>query len=199
MKIKVLDLIAKLVKDPAHKVSHGDYEELCQMFEINSYCGWWPNGSETRIHGYHLTKWYCTDTYVGTVVWFLDDEPFAVSHQPFRKSDATYWFINQEQVDRVHKFMLSIQEPTEPKCDILDPETVMEDFFTVEYTSQLLVYEGTHKGRHCKIVSRREAKDLYGISRTMPVTYEDGTTEEIVTNTFHIPLCCIPQEEEGPK
>ena len=44
----------------------------------------------------HLKQWYCTDTWVGIDVIYLNNSPVAVTNQVGRKMDVNIYFLSEE-------------------------------------------------------------------------------------------------------
>lgn len=181
--MKLIDAIKRVDRSKGNSLDP-DYLEFCEELGITDYTGW---NSEfcKRVQGYYLIKWLCTDTYVGLVAYYLDDEPVAVSMQNARKSDTNYEFINKEAAEKVRIFLLSLQEEETPTFSLMDSDEDIEETYTVEFTGQLLTSEGFVGGKPCKIVDNFK-KDY--VARKAIVEFEDGTTQTINIKDFHIPL-----------
>jgi hypothetical protein len=66
-----------------------------------------------------ITKWLCTDTYVGLAVYTLDGEPVAISTQTGRKMDEHISFLSEAAFKKVQEFIYKLwraeleEEPSE--------------------------------------------------------------------------------------
>lgn len=56
----------------------------------------WSEDFGKRMRMYSVYSWVCTDTVVGMFVYFLDNQPVAVSTQTARKSDREVKFLSKE-------------------------------------------------------------------------------------------------------
>lgn len=180
-----IDAIKRVDRSPNNS-TNPNYSEFCDELGITSdYCSSWNSKFNKRVRGYYLIKWLCTDTYVGYIVYYLDDEPVAVSWQSARKSDREYEFISKESAEKVRDFILSIQELSVPTFSLLDPNEEIDDFYSVNYTSQLLTNEGFVDGKHCTILEQLE---ISHILQGAIVKFDDDTTQLILIRDFKIPL-----------
>jgi len=181
--MKILDAI-KNVDKSYNNETEADFSDFCRELGIVDGIGYYTEFAE-RVRGYYLIKWICTDTWVGTIVYFLDNEPIAVSTQNARKSDTNYAFVSKEAANKMRDFILSIIDKEENEVGVLDPEIEIDDFYYVCYSSQLLVNEGYVEGRHCEVVD----KFKYGyISKQVKVVFDDGEERIVPVNLFKIPL-----------
>ena len=126
------------------------WEELADIFNVNDL--YWSD--DTRLKCYFIKKWYCTDSYVGTRVYFLDDEFVAISNQMGRKMNEDFSFVSEKLANKLkiyleslveNKFNLSIIED-----NFLDKE--IPSTFKIEYNSQILHKEAFLNGEKVKIV-----------------------------------------------
>jgi hypothetical protein len=132
--MKIKDLISKI---DAFKPSDAWFS-LGSLVEELGLTGTICNEEQDRMKGYYIHVWQCTDTWVGSIAWFLEGEFVYYTFQPARKSDITYHFTSKEAYDKVVEFVMSMlkQEISEPKY--LDLEDEIPEKFTVEYNSQIL-------------------------------------------------------------
>ncbi len=133
--MKLKDIIANVDKSEKNS-DYVNLEELANEVGINQ---WLSTPDDCRIKSYFFFKWYCTDTYVGGRVYFLDEKPVAVSWQSGRKCSEVFEWISQELFNEVHKYIVSLMEPAKP--EIISLADLEEDWgigHKVEYGSQLL-------------------------------------------------------------
>lgn len=185
--MKLRELIAKVDRS-AKNEDAADIDTFCQALDINEWLGWDKRFDE-RVKGYALTQWLCTDTPVGMNVYFMDDEPIAVSTQSARKSDVYIRFVSEEAALKVRDFILSLVKEDEkfyPTIAALDDE--YGDSYTVRYHSELLTDVGLCDGQQVKVQRRKmdynEPCDEWS---KVDVVFEDGTVERIHLNDFKIP------------
>ena len=185
--MKLRELIAKVDRSDKNE-DDADIDAFCQALDINEWLGWDKRFDE-RVKGYALTQWLCTDTHVGMNVYFMDDEPVAVSTQSARKSDVYIRFVSEEAALKVRDFILSLVKEDEkfyPTIAALDDE--YGDSYTVRYHSELLTDVGLYEGITVKVQRRKmdynEPCDEWS---KVDVMLEDGTVERIHLNDFKIP------------
>jgi hypothetical protein len=77
-----------------------DYQE----HNWNDYCIS-HDAFETRVKAYWITKWYCTDSWVGIRAYMLDGEPVAVSYQQGRKWDVAVSFLSDAAAKNIREFV----------------------------------------------------------------------------------------------
>lgn len=63
--------------------------------EITSYMGW----ADKHVAEYPIVEWVCTDTHVGLYAYVYQDAIIAFSTQYGRKSDMTFWIVNDIAFD----------------------------------------------------------------------------------------------------
>lgn len=126
---------------------------------------------------------------------FLDDELVAYSWQEGRRCDTTIEFTSIEAAKKVFDFMLPKFENVKPS--IVSSAETIEPFYTVTYSSQLIVDEGFYKGNKVKVVER------YGLRyerdqdwHAVKIEHEDGTQEVIQMVDFKIPLHITAKAED---
>lgn len=158
-------------------------DEFCAALDVEEFSSF-DAEFDLRVKGYYLKKWLCTDTFVGTVVWFFDGVPAAVSHRPARKSDTQYALVSEEKARELRKFILALRDRDRLEPDILDLEGEIPSTYKVAYVSQLLADRGLVDGEPCKVV-----KKLRGLlSKDIVVEFEDGRQAEVGLEGFEIPL-----------
>ena len=75
----------------------------------------------TRITVAWVDKWLCTDTFVGTKIYFFDGEPFAICYKFGRKSYSSFAYFEKELADKVHVYLLElVAKNTKPTFYIVD-------------------------------------------------------------------------------
>lgn len=185
--MKLRELIAKVDRSDKNE-DDADIDAFCQALDINEWLGWNKDFDE-RVKGYALTQWLCTDTHVGMNVYFMDDEPVAVSTQSARKSDVYIRFVSEESAIKVRDFILSlVQEDHKfyPTIAALDDE-YGEDY-TVRYHSELLTDTGFYGGELVKVQRRKmDYNEHVDDWSKVDVLLSDGTLERIHLSDFKIP------------
>ena len=150
--MKIRDLI-KVVDRSEKNSTSADIDDFCRELNLNEYPGW-NKEFDDKLKGYWLVKWLCTDTWVGITVFYLDDEPVAVSSQTARKSPEELEFVSIETATKVRKFILECLGEAEFTPSLVDLDEETDPYYTVSYSNQLLVDEGLYNGRKVKVVRK---------------------------------------------
>lgn len=121
--MKLSEAIKRLVRTYENE-ANPDIELFAQ--ELNVYGA--PSWSETfnnRVKGWYLNSWLCTDTEVGTAVYFFDDKPVAVGVQTARKNRESLYFLDKTVADLLREFLFEIiqQEDEYMVAQYIDPES----------------------------------------------------------------------------
>lgn len=122
----------------------------------NEYNSLWNNWNEEnterqRLKGYWITRWLCTDTHVGEMAYFLDDELVMTCVQTARKSDAAIYFVDQAAYDKVKAFMDYFRTPAELDGPEFIGAQVTNDLMKFEYADSCLHRVGTYQGREVEV------------------------------------------------
>lgn len=145
----------------------------------------------------YLTKWMCTDTWVGTRVYFLDDEPVAISYQSARKSDECVDFLSVEAANKMREFILSLMGQSETQIVVCDVNKEIEEFYQVSYGSQLLTDEGFYKDQPAKVIEKWQKYEDIDKWSKVRIRYQNGygnTLEEIIDLVdFNIPINIVKE------
>lgn len=144
---------------------------------------------ESRLKEQYLIKWYCTDSYVGVLVFQLDGIPVAITRQEGRKCGVDVMFLNAAGADAMRAFLLSLMEEEDDyHPHILPDDEMIEDHYTVEFGDQLLTETGIYNGEPVTVVKKWHAYADIDKWRFVEVKLPDGTIKEISMDDFMIPL-----------
>lgn len=189
--MKLYEAIAKINKKDLD--SEYDVDVFTNKLGIEAH--WLPTEPiSQRLKYVYLVKWYCTDTWVGTKVYFLDDIPVAISYQSGRKSDEEIDFLSLNDVQRMRDFIFSLMQDTEKddKIMVCDLNKEIAEYYQVDYGSQLLTKEGFYQGRHAQVVQTWDGYKDINSWRKIRIEYKNehgNTLEEIIDlSEFDIPL-----------
>jgi len=109
--MKLIDIANRIDKSPKNESQVDTMEFSSELNYEFDYV------NQDRLKAYWIANWYCTDSYVGYRMYFLDDEPVAVSLQPGRKSNETFEWFSKEMALRVRDYLISLMSD-----EILNPE-----------------------------------------------------------------------------
>ena len=187
--MKMRDLINAVDRSEKNFTS-ADIDDFCRELNLNEYPGW-NQQFEDAVKGYWLIKWLCTDTWVGYAVYYMDNEPIAISVQTARKNPTAYEFVSLEAATKLRKFILECLGESEFTPTIMDLDEETDPYYTISYSSQLLVDEGVLYGRPVKLVRKCHRWDDPELKMDeMMVSYVDEPDHvfKIDANDFKIPL-----------
>lgn len=180
--MKLRELIYSVDKTNSNRApTH--YEKFCEELEIP--INW---GSEihtlfeNRVEAFYVRKWLCTDTWVGTIVYFFDTAPLAVSTQLGRKCNIYFAFVDNERAQKFKDFLQTLSPKKE--IPLLDLNEEVEEFYSVSFYEQLLTKEGQYGGQACTVVG---AEPSY-LKEKLTVKFRDNSIAEIPVSEFKIPL-----------
>lgn len=190
--MKLSELIHKVDRSERNS-SSADIDDFSRVLGLDDRMGW-HDEFERRVKGYFLIRWYCTDTWVGYRVYFMDDEPVATSSQRGRKSDEEIEFVSLEAAQKVKDFIKSLEGEEEFNPPLADmDEEIPELTYTVSFSSQLLVDEGTWNGQPVKVARKchgyGNSPDDMGLKMDeLDVTMPNGELKRIKCRDFIIPM-----------
>lgn len=112
-----------------------DLEHLANEFQIDNV--YWDENE--RLKEAKVQVWICTDTWVGTTVYFLDDEPIAIGIKTARKSTEEITYLSKDSVDKTRNYFLSLQDNVNI-CIMSDDELneEMNSFYETKYACEIL-------------------------------------------------------------
>lgn len=171
----------RMVDKSRNNQVYPEYEKLCEALEA----GWPVNYEEfeNRVKGFWLVKWLCTDTWVGTAVYYLDWDPICCAVKNCRKCDPHFFFVSKEAAFKMREFLLSLRDEDEPEFELIAKE--IPDYYDVKFSGQLLVNEGSVDVRKCKITNT--FREDY-VSQKVEVEFEDGERKVVPVDEFKIPI-----------
>ena len=128
--MKLKELIERLDRTKSELVDVFNFGYSC--FNLGDSYGF---AESERLTASYISSWYCTDSQVGTKVYFFDGKPVAVGHKPYRKSDEDIEWISEELFYTVREYVKSVIEEHDdkPNIDLIDLDTEMNDSFKIEF------------------------------------------------------------------
>jgi hypothetical protein len=137
-----------------------------------------------RVKKHWLAKWLCTDTWVGSAVFYMDDEPVAISRQSARRSDEEIEFVSKETAEKIRKYIVELTaNPDEIK--LVDMDAEVGDHYIVQWTRALLTKKGIYNGK--EVTLTHPSHQAVELSKTVTVSDNAGNTVEIGIEDFKIP------------
>lgn len=148
--MKLKDIIKQVSKS---KEFESEVWNITEMFNLNLSFDTFDK--QDRLKAYFIGNWYCTDSRVGFRVYFMDDEPVAVSSQMGRKCDEDFEWVSKEAFLKVFHFILSFKLEENHAFKLIDMEEDIDPYYTVSYHTQLFEYHKkipVYKGETVKII-----------------------------------------------
>ena len=181
--MKLIEIANKIDKSERNK-SYVDLEDLINEFNLdfNLYYV-----DQDRLKSYYICNWLCTDSWVGWRMYFLDDEPVAVSSQVGRKYGEEFEWFSKEIALKVRDYLISLNQKSDDElnlrlCNIDDD---IGNSFKIGFSGQILNPDkATYNGELIKILERIKETPDYGIDKNLKVRLSNG--EEIIINVKDI-------------
>ena len=185
--MKVKDILNRVDKSPQFKdnVFIGDIaEKMFDLYDIQH------QDKQDRLTAYYIANWYCTDTYVGSKVYFFDDEPVAISTRSGRKSSENFDWISMESYKRVYDYVLNFKNEEFENISILDLDEEFKETYKVEFYCQMFKHHkenALYQGNKVKIIDFNDSHyagfnfDGQLFPETVLIKFEDKHTEWIQT------------------
>ena len=141
----------------------------------------------------HLKQWYCTDTWVGIDVIYLNNHPVAVTNQIGRKWDVNIYFLSEEAKNSVKDYLISLyNNQEEGYVDYLTEDDLNEemgDYFKIEYASEVLYKTAWLNGEQVEITQKpRNLNDNINF-HTVAIKHKDGVEEWVDVRELDFEYC----------
>lgn len=198
--MKLSELIHKVDRSERNS-SSADIDDFSRALDLPTHIGWHQD-FDNCVKGYFLIKWYCTDSWVGYRVYFMDDEPVAVSSQTGRKSPEEIEFVSLEAAQKVKDFIKSLDPDDEFTPSLADMDLdIPELTYTVSFSSQLLVEEGFWNGQPAKVKRTcrgygNSPEDMGLEMDELDVVLPNGELKRIKCKDFIIPMHLQKEETD---
>lgn len=193
--MKLRELIDNVDRSKTN-TSHVSLDEMATEFDLS--LDYVPEDRHP-IRAYWLTKWLCTDSWVGLRVYGFEDDqgfsPFAVSMQEGRKCDEVFHWFRQAAADRVRELITSFIEI--PRVDVLDEGALdddMGDGFKVSYSGQLLTKQVIEDATGERVEVVKTFRGMDDIKKWGRVVIEraSGEQAEVDMREISVPFCLAP-------
>lgn len=177
--MKLKELITRISKEKDNQDSI-DYEDFSNDFpEFSMWDISW-SAWEERVTAYWVTRWLCTDTWVGQRIIFLDGEAIAYSNQVGRKCGTNICFLSKEAKEKLRKAIPEMMNDgvINDNSGYIDEETEIDTSYVIEYQSQILEKTAQYINGETVYI-RRHNPNSWDNLRNVTITFDDGR-EEIV-------------------
>ena len=140
----------------------------------------------------HLKQWYCTDTWVGIDVIYLNNRPVAITNQKSRKSSVNIYFLSEEDKYSVKDYLISIYNNQQDYSDCLSEDELNEemgDYFKIEYSSEVLYKTAWLYGEKVEITKKpRNLNNNFNL-RAVAIKHEDGVEKLVDVRELDFEYC----------
>ncbi len=140
----------------------------------------------------HLKQWYCTDTWVGIDVIYLNNHPVAITKQKSRKSSVNIYFLSEESKNSVKDYLISIYDNPQDYSDYLTEDELNEemgDYFKIEYSSQVLYKTAWLNGEQVEITQKpRNLNNNFNL-HVVAIKCEDGVEKWVDVRELDFEYC----------
>ncbi len=138
--MKIRDIV-KLVDKSTQFEDEVYISDFKNEFNIDEYSISWDK-TQDRLTSYYIGNWYCTDSYVGYKVYFLDDVPIAISAQHGRKCDVDIEWLSKELYNKTKEYVLTFINEEEDRIVYIlaDLDQDLGLTYKIEYHEQLFEY-----------------------------------------------------------
>ena len=142
----------------------------------------------------HLKQWYCTDTWVGIDVIYLNNSPVAVTNQVGRKMDVNIYFLSEEAKNSVKDYLISLYNNQQDCAEYLTEDGLNEemgDYFKIGYSSQVLYKTAWLNGEQVEITQKpRNLNDNINF-HTVAIKHKDGVEEWVDVRELDFEYCSV--------
>lgn len=147
------------------------FEKNPSWSELSSELGiddlYWSD--DERLKSYWVQTHFCTDTYVGLSLYFLDGEFVCIELKPARKSTAEFEFFSNKKVEQLKLYLESLVEKDESNYLLINfneyEDNILE--YHLDYSSQLISQFhkfGYYDGEKVEIMSHYDDyENLYDV------------------------------------
>ena len=140
----------------------------------------------------HLKQWYCTDTWVGIDVIYLNNHPVAITNQTSRKSSVNIYFLSEEDKSSVKDYLISIYNNSQDYSDYLTEDELNEemgDYFKIEYSSEVLYKTAWLYGEKVEITKKPRNLNNNFNFHSVAIKHEDGVEKWIDVRELDFEYC----------
>ena len=140
----------------------------------------------------HLKQWYCTDTWVGIDIIYLNNHPVAVTNQIGRKWNVNIYFLSKEAKNSVKDYLISLYYKEEDCVDYLTEDELNEEmgeYFKIEYASEVLYKTAWLNGEQVEITQKPRSLNNKCNLHTVAIKHKDGVEEWIDVRELDFEYC----------
>ena len=175
--MNMLEIAQNIDKSPENE-DWIDLSEIAQEFDIHDF---YDFQEQDRLKCFWIGRWYCTDSYVGYRMYFLDDEPVAFSEQVGRKYSQDFEWFSREAAEKVYAFIQSMITRDEIHIKICDLTEDVGESFRIGYTKQVLDWDtARYHGEPIKLIEKIKDDPVYHLDKKVKIQLPSSGEELVV-------------------
>lgn len=190
--MKLKDIIARLDKSEKNSDSIDIWEMAQREFDIFNLIV----KEHDRLKCYYILKWVCTDTWVGSRAYFLDDVLVATSWQPARKSNENFYWQSRAAYNDTRKYLLTLTEEEDKPIELCNLDEEFGLGLPISYGAELLtdtvIYKPTSE--EVAVVKKYHSMDDIKKWSIIKIKFSDGRQEEVPMTDILVPYNIIKSE-----
>jgi hypothetical protein len=180
--MNILEAIEKV--DRSESNSHYvDLDELFSEFELPAVC--LKEEPNHQLSAYWLIVWNCTNTWVGTSVLFLNDEPVAIRQMSCRKCPVCFHWISKEAYYNVKEEVLKIikENQKEPFINLIDTKEEFGETYHLQFADPIQ-RTAIFGGEYVTLMGQDEKDWLHKLK----IARVNGKLETVLTSDLKFPI-----------
>lgn len=190
--MKIKDIVKQVKKTDTNKIGLSA-SEFAHHFNWSEFD--FDYKEQDRLVGYFLSLWYCTDSFVGIRVYFLDNEPVAISSQWGRKCSEDFEWMSKEAYHKVREYVKSFMKENndDDHITLADLEQDLGNTYKIEFNGQLFSHQWKIpmlKGKSVEItelVPEKKGTIESMIAQRVKIKHTTGATEIISIRDLDFP------------
>lgn len=156
-----------------------DVEQIAnQVFGIQYYCfdHIAANSETSPFVGYWFSLSLCTDTEIGTIIYFFNDKFVGYSTQSGRKSRPVFAWKDRDSATTVKNWIKTLELEAENNEELIfiTEEEYLEDVgegTKVSSVDEIIGNEAIYKGIVCPIIDHHRYNPQYGHAKQITINY----------------------------
>jgi len=155
--MKFKDIIEKFKRTKENENQYLDVEEIANEMNLQLDFDYEKvKLLENHLKSYWFIRWLCTDTWVGTKLYFFDDEFVFLTNQTGRKCGMIFEWKDENSFKLIQSEILKcvIVEEQASKCDLINMEEDYDLFYDLDFTEQVIGSEAYYLDELVQIVDK---------------------------------------------
>lgn len=180
-----------------------DIESICSelsipletSFDIENEYYQLKEQDKDRLKAFYLAPHYCTDSFVGVSVLFLDETPVGIITQIGRKCEKKYQWISKDLAKDSREYLLSLKKEKDfiDSIELVNLEKEVHPLgYRIEFAEQLLQDKVFYKEELYDVITKNPHRDVAG--QTIRIKKSNSHIESI---DVCITECIVPYNIKG--